>query len=324
MEIESADYYDTVRRSEDFTLRVTDVEAGWRLDHFLVHHLPGFSRSQLNAAIKAGHILVNGCRAKVSKKLVSTDLVVGRVASKAELTAIPQRIDFQVLYEDECLLLLNKPPDLVVHPANGNPDNTLVNGLLFHCREIADVGDDSLRPGIVHRLDKDTSGIMVVAKREDVHRLLVEAFKQRQIKKSYKAIVAGHPQEKSGRIIAPIGRHPIHRKKMAVLPEKGKYAATGWHLNEHLQDGFSLIDLDLETGRTHQIRVHLASIGHPIAGDTLYGSRLTTAHFPRQMLHAASLEFVHPVTSNVIGRRAPLPDDMADALLKLGYTGELI
>ena len=319
---DSTDYHDAHWSCEDFTLKVTAAEAGWRLDHILVHHLSGLSRSQLTAAVKDGHILVNGTNSKVSKKLVDGDLVSGKVPKKGELAAIPQPIDFEILYEDEHLLLLNKPPNLVVHPANGNPDNTLVNGLLFYCQHLAEVGD-SLRPGIVHRLDKDTSGIMVVAKKAEVHRLLVETFKQREIKKTYQAIVTGNPREQSGRIIAPIGRHPVDRKKMAVLAKGGKYAATSWQLVQHLNDGFSLVGLELETGRTHQIRVHLASIGHPVAGDELYGGKTFQQLFQRQMLHAAALKFTHPITKRWVSGKAPLPDDMIMALKKLGYTGEL-
>ncbi|MDJ0621372.1 MAG: RluA family pseudouridine synthase [Desulfocapsaceae bacterium] len=318
----SSDYHEANLATDEFILRVDVTETGWRLDHFLVHHFPNLSRSQLTAAVKNCHILVNGCSAKASKRLTINDLVSGRVIERGELVAIPQPVDFELIYEDEFLLLVSKPPNLVVHPANGNPDNTLVNGLLFHCRQIAEVGD-SLRPGIVHRLDKDTSGIMVVAKKADVHRKLMKAFKQREIKKRYQAIVVGRMAERSGRIVAPIGRHPVNRKKMAILPERGKFAATSWRLVQHLADRYSFISLDLETGRTHQIRVHLASIGHPVAGDLLYGSTKTDTLFPRQMLHAAELEFIHPITQSRIAGKAPLANDIVETLRKLGFHGEL-
>ena len=319
---DSSDYHEANPPDDKFTLKVPASEAGWRLDHFLVHHLNDVSRSQLTAAVKNGHIQVNGSVTKASKKLAGNDIVCGRIEEKQEIVATPQPVKFEVLYEDEFLLLIAKPPNLVVHPANGNPDNTLVNGLLFHCQQIADVGD-FLRPGIVHRLDKDTSGIMVVAKRTDVHRFLVDAFKQREIKKEYRAIVVGNLAERSGRIVAPIGRHPVNRKKMAVLPESGKFAATSWQLDRHIGDGYSFISLGLETGRTHQIRVHMASIGHPVAGDQLYGSSKTNSLFPRQMLHASELEFIHPITHRRLVGKAPLADDMANTLKKLGYSGEI-
>lgn len=317
-----SDYHETTLPDDEFTLKVPASAAGWRLDHFLVHHLNDVSRSQLTAAVKNGHVRVNGSVTKASKKLASNDLVCGRIEEKHDLIAIPQPVSFEVLYEDEFLLLIAKPPDLVVHPANGNPDNTLVNGLLFHCQHLAGVGD-SLRPGIVHRLDKDTSGIMVVAKRADVHRILVEAFKQREIKKKYLAIVVGNLEKRSGRIVAPIGRHPVNRKKMAVLPESGKFAATSWQLDRYIGDGYSFVSLGLETGRTHQIRVHLASIGHPVAGDHVYGSNTTNPLFPRQMLHASELDFIHPITRRRIACKAPLADDIVNALRKLGYSGEI-
>lgn len=292
-----------------FSLSVSGDEVGWRLDHFLVQHLPGASRSQLSSAIKAGSVSVNGLVAKASRKLQKEDIIKGKVLEKPELVVTPQEIDFQIIYEDEYLLLVAKPPHLVVHPAAGNHDNTLVNGLVYRCRKLAEVGDP-IRPGIVHRLDKDTSGIMVVAKTPEVHRKLVFAFKQRQVTKKYHAIVHGIMKEGSGRIVAPIGRHPVKRKKMATLTNGGKFAATSWRLEKYILDKYSFIEVQIETGRTHQIRVHMASIGHPVAGDGVYGAGKNNTIFPRQMLHSSELRFSHPITGQHMIGKAPIYSDM--------------
>ncbi len=294
--------------------------AGLRLDHFLVEQLPGLSRSQLSSAVKGGTIQVNGSVAKASRKLHQGDAIRGYVEDAfPQLTVAAQRIDFIPLFEDEHLLVLSKPPAVVVHPANGNPDNTLVNGLLYHCRNIADVGDP-LRPGIVHRLDKDTSGVMVVAKTAEVHRRLVELFKSRQVQKIYHALVVGIPKHASGRIAAPIGRHPVNRKKMAVRENSGRFAVTNWLLQKCYGDKFALLELVIETGRTHQIRVHLASIGHPVAGDRVYGPGRADPLFGRQMLHSSSLHFDHPVTGEKIVGVASIWPDMQEVLGRLEHS----
>ncbi|MEE4242231.1 MAG: RluA family pseudouridine synthase [Desulfopila sp.] len=291
---------------------VQSESAGLRLDHFLVERLPHLSRSQLTTAIKCGNIEVNGAPAKASRKLRSDDVIGGYVETTAPpLHVVAQRVDFIALFEDEYLLVLSKPPGVVVHPANGNPDKTLVNGLLYHCQSIGDVGDP-MRPGIVHRLDKDTSGVMVIAKTAEVHRKLVESFKSRRVKKIYQALVSGVPQQNAGRIAAPVGRHPVNRKKMAVREKGGKHAVTHWKVMSNYSGKFSLVELIIETGRTHQIRVHMASIGHPVAGDTLYGPGKAYPLFARQMLHSSQLRFEHPVTGHEIVGTAPLWPDMEE------------
>ncbi len=287
--------------------------AGLRLDHFLVLQLPALSRTQVTEAVKKGDIQLNDKPAKASRKLQPGDIVSGCIKESEEFSVTPQKIEFDILFEDEHILLISKPPQLVVHPANGNPDNTLVNGLLYHCRALAEVGDP-VRPGIVHRLDKDTSGVMVAAKNNEVHRKLVDIFKSRRITKKYQAIVVGVPRDEKGRIVAPIGRHTVNRKKMAIRERNGKFAVTNWWLKQNFAGRYSLLELVIETGRTHQIRVHLASTGHPVAGDTLYGPGRHDPLFPRQMLHSSELRFDHPVTGRKVVGTAPLWPDILNVI----------
>jgi 23S rRNA pseudouridine1911/1915/1917 synthase len=201
----------------------------------------------------------------------------------------------------------------VVHPGSGNRSGTLVSGLVHHCASIAEVGD-SIRPGIVHRLDKDTSGVMIVAKRADVHRLLVDAFKERAMEKEYVALLHGIFDQKTGRLVAPIGRHPVHRQKMAVRETGGRHAATRWRVEDELMGKYSLTRIDIETGRTHQIRVHMASLGHPVVGDDMYGGSRSGDKIPRQLLHASRLRCVHPITGKELDIQAPLWPDFLSVL----------
>ncbi len=206
----------------------------------------------------------------------------------------------------------------MVHPGTGNHSGTLANGLVYYCRAIGGVGD-RLRPGIVHRLDKDTSGIMLAAKAEPAQRKLIELFKNRNIEKWYIALLHGTMKEKSGRLVASIGRHPVNRQKMAVRPEKGRHAVTRWEVVEELDGGFSLVRIRIETGRTHQIRVHMAHLGHSVVGDKIYGANRDNSDFPRQLLHAHRLVLQHPITLKTLDQVAPLWDDFSDALSKLGW-----
>ncbi len=308
--------------SATLNFSVSAGQAGIRFDHFLVQSVPGSSRSNLVQSIRLGLIQVDGKKKKSSYRLKAGEQISGTVFQASPLELIPQRIPFEILFEDDFLLILSKPPGIVVHPASGNPDGTLVNGLLHHCQKIAEVGDQ-IRPGIVHRLDKDTSGIMVVAKTVLCHRLLVDSFKSRTVDKKYLAIVFGILPQKTGRIVAPICRHPVHRQKMAVCEEgRGRYAASSWQVVEEYAEGCSLVQVRIETGRTHQIRVHMASLGHPVAGDSLYGRARNTRKFPRQMLHAHSLSLLHPITGSKLTFAAPLwPDfqDMVDQLRMQEY-----
>lgn len=280
------------------------------MDHFLVRAVPEASRSLLTESVRGGLITVDSLQRKSSYCLKAGECIAGSLFVAPAMDLLPEQIPFEILFEDSCLLVLSKPPGLVVHPGSGNQTGTLVNGLLYHCQTIAGVGDDVVRPGIVHRLDKDTSGLMVVAKEERTHRKLVDAFKARMVGKQYLALVHGVPAPKAGRIVASIGRHPVHRQKMAVR-EDGRYAATNWQVLQEFSPGFSLVRLQIETGRTHQIRVHMASIGHPVAGDIVYGGGRGKRKFPRQLLHSAHLCFVHPVTGEDLVFSAPLWPDFS-------------
>ena len=298
-------------------VKVSAAMAGIRFDHFLMQCITGSSRSTLNQSIRLGLMLVDGQKKKSSYRLKTDEFISGTVFQAAAPEVIAQKVPFDILFEDDSLLILSKPPGIVVHPGAGNPDFTLVNGLLYHCQEIADVGNQ-IRPGIVHRLDKDTSGIMVVAKTTTCHRLLVDAFKDRTVDKEYIALVYGFLEQKHGRIVAAISRHPKHRKKMSVCDEgKGRYAASNWQVLEEYSEGCSLVRVKIETGRTHQIRVHLSSLGHPVAGDTLYGRSRNTRNYPRQMLHAHRLSFLHPITGEQLSFSAPVWQDFQEILEKL-------
>ncbi len=287
-------------------------QAGMRLDHFLVQAFRDYSRALLISAVRSGDIRVNGTVSKSSYKLKTQDKVTGRPTFRSAVLHVEaEEMQLEILCEDDFLLALSKPPGLVVHPGSGNSSGTLVSGLLHHCHGIARVGDTA-RPGIVHRLDKDTSGVMLIAKTEQVLRQLAADFKERRVKKEYLAIVHGTMPEKSGRIVAPIGRHPVNRQKMAVLAETGRHAATSWRVIGEAEDRYSLLAVVIETGRTHQIRVHMQHIGHPLAGDAVYGGGSRDHRFPRQMLHAARLGCIHPATGQQLDIVAPLwPDFLA-------------
>lgn len=304
--------------SKQFRFVVDAGLSGVRLDQFLCQQIPLVSRSLIAASIRSGRIEVDGVLRKTSYRLKGGEVVQGALEVLPELEIYPEKIDFPILYEDDSLLVISKPPGLVVHPGSGNYQGTLVNGLVHHCQSIGEVGD-KLRPGIVHRLDKDTSGVMVIAKTGYVHRSLVEDFKNRRLHKEYLALLHGTLREKSGRIVASIGRHPVQRQKMAVRTVGGRHAATTWEVLEELDGGFSLAKIIIETGRTHQIRVHMAHLGSPVAGDTTYGSGRNNNPFDRQMLHASRLTFNHPVTGNRIKCKAPLWVDFHDTLKRLGH-----
>ena len=300
-------------RAESFP--VATSECGLRLDHFLTRHFPEHSRSSLNKLIASSDVLVDGQTVKAGYRLRDKETVSVRFPVAREEELLPQEIEFPILFEDEHLLVLSKPPGLVVHPACGHAAGTLVHGLLHHCRNlpVAEGG----RPGIVHRLDKDTSGIMLVAKNEFSLRSLMADFKDRRIHKAYHALLLRAPRESKGRIVNPIGRHPVDRKKMAIRPSSGKYAATNWEIIEYFANGWCLVDVGIETGRTHQIRVHMASINSPIAGDGLYGGtvcRQSRIQPQRQMLHASTLSFDHPANGQHLCFSAPLWSDMQQIL----------
>jgi len=294
---------ETVRH--DF--QVTDAES--RLDHYLAGLDTGLTRSQLQRLITEGEVLVNGSPAKPSQKVRVGDQVILSVPPPRPTSLLAQDIPVNVVYQDQELVVIDKPPGLAVHPGPGHPDSTLVNALLAMCPDIEGIGGE-IRPGIVHRLDKDTSGLMMVAKTHQAHTNLSAQIKDRQVTKGYLALVEGIPNPSQGKVDAPVGRHPRRRTHMAVVVG-GREARTGYKVRENFKE-HSLLELYLETGRTHQIRVHMAYIGHPLVGDTTYGhaSPLVDRHF----LHAFHLGFKHPVSGEPLEFQIGLPADLTPAL----------
>jgi 23S rRNA pseudouridine1911/1915/1917 synthase len=293
---------------------------GERLDTWLRSQLPKLSRGAIQRLIGEGHVRVNGKTVKSTHTPRAGERVEVELPEPKPATSEPEDVQLQILYEDEALLVLSKPPGMVVHPASGHEAHTLVNALLHHCRgQLSGIGGVA-RPGIVHRLDKDTSGCMVVAKNDDTHLALSAQFASRKVEKIYHAIVCGEISREQGDIRAAIARHSSHRKCMAVDEEFGRDAHTSYKVLERLR-GATLAQALLHTGRTHQIRVHFKFLGHPLVGDTTYGHRqnqrledLTGYVAPRQMLHACHLTFIHPRTGRRLAFDAPLPEDFKDAL----------
>lgn len=303
---------------EPFSLEVEERFHDLRIDQFLTFAFEEFSRSHLCQSIKTGMILVNDLVClKPGYRVKAGEIISGSTGLEVEPEPpLPQDVSFSVVVDDPAFLVIDKPAGLVVHPGSGNQDQTLVNGLLHRYGSIAGVGDE-FRPGIVHRLDKDTSGIMVVARTKAAHTDLVDQFKNRRVEKTYLALVRGVMTEEQGRIVAPIGRHRIHRQKMAVREEQGRYAASNWKCREKFAS-HTLVEVVIETGRTHQIRVHLAHLGFPIAGDRLYGAGKKNDVFPRHLLHSWKLIFFHPETGKTIEAIAEPSADFKDALQRLG------
>lgn len=290
---------------------VTSQHQGQRLDHFVadLDEFSTFTRSRIQKLIRNGHISVNDQSKKVGYHLHCEDVVSISIPPPQKVSLTPEQISFDVLFEDDDIIVLCKPPGLVVHPANGHESGTLVNALLSHCTNLSGINGE-LRPGIVHRLDKDTSGVMVSAKNDTAHHKLVKQFQTRSVEKIYHAILSGVPHTQKGRIESSIGRHPVNRKKMAVLNAGGRPAVTLYEVKETF-DQFSLVMLRLETGRTHQIRVHMASIRCPVAGDQVYGKKYKGSHIiARQMLHSSTLSFSHPISGERLTVTAPLWHDM--------------
>lgn len=288
---------------------VPSTDAGTRLDLFLAREHPGLSRSRLQSLIKGGHILLDDRIAKPSEKLRTAQTVTLHESPATPTDNAPEDIALEILFEDPDLIVLNKPPGMVVHPAAGNREHTLVNALLHHCAGLSTIGGEQ-RPGIVHRLDKETSGCIVVAKNDDAHRALAAQFGSREVRKIYLALVRGHLRNQSGLIENNIGRHPVQRRQMTVTDApRSRHARTAYRVTREFPEG-SLVECTLHTGRTHQIRVHLKHLGHPILGDAVYGTR---GGYPRQMLHAWQLGFTHPRTGQALHFEAPLPADFRNS-----------
>ncbi len=291
-------------------------DPGERLDKAIAVSLPDLSRAFIQRLIKKGQVTVNGRTSKPSYRVEVGDEVQVNIPHETPAEITPEQIDLDVIYEDEHLLVVNKPSDMVVHPAYGHQSGTLVNALLGYWPQAADVGGPD-RSGIVHRLDKDTSGLILVAKSETTHAALQRLFKRRQVEKSYLALVEGHPDPRQGLIDAPVGRDKRNRKRMAIV-RSGREARTAYRVSE-LFDAHSLVELQPETGRTHQIRVHLAWLGYPVVGDRVYGYRKQRLLKHRQFLHAHKLELIHPITQVPLLLSAPLPQDLNDLLRRLRH-----
>jgi 23S rRNA pseudouridine1911/1915/1917 synthase len=311
-----------VGREETHALVVAPPDGGQRIDVWLARALPSLSRARLKTLIAQGHVRVDGSRTRPALRIRSGQTISVVIPAPVDPVPKPEDIPVEVVYEDPQLLVVNKPAGLVVHPGAGAPGGTLVNALLRHVRDLSGVGG-VLRPGIVHRLDRGTSGLLVVAKDDATHRALVAQFAGRTVEKEYLALVLGVPKAREGTITAAIGRDPVHRQRMSVRARKGREARSSWRLEESF-DGAALLRVRIHTGRTHQIRVHLASVGHPIAGDVTYGphSRRGAAkealrELSRPALHAARLAFVHPRSGRPMEFEAPLPADLTLVLQAL-------
>jgi 23S rRNA pseudouridine1911/1915/1917 synthase len=317
--------------AEPRTLIVDPAHAGVRFDVWLVRSAPELSRARIQALIAEGHVTVDGRPARPAAKVRGGESVNLIVPAPIAAIPRPEDIPLRVVYEDKRLLVIDKPAGLVVHPGAGQAQGTLVNALLHLVKDLSGVGG-VLRPGIVHRLDRGTSGLLVVAKDDEAHRALVRQFAGRTVEKEYLAIVHGLPAPKTGTIALPIGRDPVHRQKMSVRAPRGRAARSDYAVVEAL-DGAALVRVRIHTGRTHQIRVHLASLGHPVAGDPAYGgTRAPSARRPeakaallgltRPALHAARLSFTHPETGLRLTFESALPDDITSVLSALRPVGK--
>lgn len=279
--------------------------AGKRLDRYLCEQFPDLSRSRIQSMIKEGTVTIMGRAVKASYPVELGDVIELCIPEAKPLTIAGEDIPLIILYEDKDIIVVDKPQGMVVHPAAGNYDGTLVNALLHHCGDLSGI-NGVIRPGIVHRIDKNTSGILVAAKNDAAHLGLSNQWKDHSIKRLYKALLHKEMSEPAGMIDAPIGRHPVQRKKMAVEPKNGRHAVTHYKVLERFPD-YTLIEARLETGRTHQIRVHMAHLGHPVVGDPLYGPRRCPFDLQGQALHAAVLGFQHPITGKWLEFESPLP-----------------
>ncbi len=308
---------------ERHALVVEPGEAGQRLDAWLARRLTSLSRSRLQALIEAGRVSLDGHPARAAVRVKAGQAALVRVPPPEPAEPQPEDIPLRLVFEDASLVVLDKPAGLVVHPGAGAAAGTLVNALLARVRDLSGVGG-VLRPGIVHRLDKGTSGLLVVAKNDDAHRALARQFASRTVEKEYLALVHGVPARAEGEIDAPIGRDPVHRRRMSVRAPRGREARTSWSVAERF-DGAALLRVRIHTGRTHQIRVHLASIGHPVTGDPVYGGARTPSSrrpaardalgsLARPALHAARLAFTHPGSGARLSFEAPLPADLAGVI----------
>ena len=289
------------------TLRLTADRAGERADAFLTRCVPGLTRSAAQRLLEEGAVTLGGRPVKKNYKTAPGDVLEAVLPDPEPVAILPQNIPLDVVYEDADVIVVNKPVGLVVHPAPGHPDGTLVNALLYHCGDSLSGINGELRPGIVHRIDRDTSGLIIAAKNDKAHLALAAQLQDHSLARVYEAVAVGNLREDAGTVDAPIGRHPVDRKKMAIDRKNGRPAVTHWSVLGRYP-GYTHVECRLETGRTHQIRVHLASIGHPLLGDVVYGSKKPWPGLAGQCLHARKLRFVHPTTGKLVELECPLPD----------------
>ena len=301
-------------------IRVSDENIGERIDKVICSAVDGMSRSAVQKIIDEGNVSVGDTVISKNYKARKDDIIKVVIPQAKELEVTAENIPLDIRYEDSDLLVVNKPKGMVVHPAAGNYDGTLVNALMYHCKGSLSGINGVIRPGIVHRIDKDTSGLLIVAKNDFAHINLAEQIKVHSFTREYQSVVYGKIKNESGIVDAPIGRHPVDRKKMAVTPKNSKNAVTHYKvINEY--DGFTHLGLRLETGRTHQIRVHMAYIGHPVAGDPVYGPKKVIEYLSGQCLHAGLIGFRHPRTNEYIEIKSELPEYFTDFLRRIDKNG---
>ena len=300
---------------EPIRLRASEESKNQRLDAFLASSLDGLTRSQATRLIESGEVAVNGRAVSKSYKLAGGEDIDVTLPEPEPVEAVPQDIPLDVVYEDADVIVVNKPSGMVVHPAPGHPDGTLVNALLYHCAGTLSGVGGALRPGIVHRIDRDTSGLIIAAKNDAAHQYLSAQLADHTLARTYECIVVGKLREDRGTVDAPIARHPTDRKRMAVVAG-GREAVTHWEVIARYP-GYTHVRCRLETGRTHQIRVHMAYIGHPILGDTVYGAKKEVPGLTGQCLHAVGLRFLHPRTHEIVELSCPLPEEFTRMLQKI-------
>ena len=297
-------------------LTLTADRPGERADALLARLVPDLTRSAAQKLLERGAVTLNGGLARKNDRPAPGDVLEVVLPDPEPAGVLPQDIPLDVVYEDGDLIVINKPVGLVVHPAPGHPDGTLVNALLYHCGTSLSGINGELRPGIVHRIDRDTSGLIIAAKNDRAHLALAAQLQDHSLARTYEAVAVGGLRKDSGTVDAPIGRHPVDRKKMAVDRKNGREAITHWTVLARYP-GYTHVECRLETGRTHQIRVHLASIGHPLLGDTVYGAKKPVPGLAGQCLHARRLRFVHPATGEPVELECPLPDWFQEVLRKI-------